>query len=478
MLAGVEEPDGGTRRARRHRRLPAAGAGAARRGETLLGFLARRTGVAAPRRETRRGWQRARAADAVRRRARAVPRARRRATSSRGRAKVCARARHRRAARRGAADALRRRGGARLARGAAPRRASTSSASTSRRTISTSTGSTGSSASCRAIDGSIVLVSHDRAFLDRTVTRIVAFEAETRKRHASSPGRTPTYARERALALERQERCVRGLRRGARPLRDRSSARGASRRATGVHARPARRRRRSARRCDRRSAGSSGSRRSRSRGVRGGWSSSSRRARAAATSSRASRGAVVERGDFRLGPIDVDVGWGDRLAIVGPNGAGKTTLLRALIGELPLARGTRTIGTGVVFGELDQRRELFAGDEPLLERFRRESSLAPCRTRGRCSRSSASAARTRCARRSLSPGERSRAVARAAPGARRQLPRPRRADEPPRPRGDRAARGGARRLRGDGAARHARPALPRAVRARRGRSDALAELVA
>ena len=33
----------------------------------------------------------------------------------------------------------------------------------------------------RDFDGSIVLVSHDRAFLDRTVTRIVAFDAETRK---------------------------------------------------------------------------------------------------------------------------------------------------------------------------------------------------------------------------------------------------------------------------------------------------------
>src|SRR6202007_498871 len=37
--------------------------------------------------------------------------------------------------------------------------------------------------------------------------------------------------------------------------------------------------------------------------------------------------AVVERGSFRLGPLDLAVGWGDRVAIAGPNGSGKTTLL-------------------------------------------------------------------------------------------------------------------------------------------------------
>src|SRR5581483_1943834 len=44
----------------------------------------------------------------------------------------------------------------------------------------------------------------------------------------------------------------------------------------------------------------------------------------------------------------------------------------------------------------------------------------------------------------------------------RQLPRPRRADEPPRPRGDRAARARARLLRRLPRRRQPRPALPRA----------------
>ena len=50
-------------------------------------------------------------------------------------------------------------------------------------------------------------------------------------------------------------------------------------------------------------------------------------------------GAVVERGDFRLGPVDLEIGWAERVAILGANGSGKTTLLAALLGDLPLAAG-------------------------------------------------------------------------------------------------------------------------------------------
>ena len=120
-------------------------------------------------------------------------------------------------------------------------------------------------------------------------------------------------------------------------------------------------------------------------------------------------GAVVERGSFRLGPLDLDVGWGERIAIVGRNGAGKTTLLRALIGDIPLAGGTRTLGPSAVLGELDQQRALFAGDEPLLARFRTESGLAQEGARTLLAKFDLGADHVLRAAQSLSPGERTRA---------------------------------------------------------------------
>ncbi len=73
-------------------------------------------------------------------------------------------------------------------------------------------------------------------------------------------------------------------------------------------------------------------------------------------------GAVVQRGDFRLGPVTLQVDWADRIAITGPNGSGKTTLLSALLGRTPLAAGRASLGSGVVVGEIDQARSAFTGD--------------------------------------------------------------------------------------------------------------------
>ena len=80
-------------------------------------------------------------------------------------------------------------------------------------------------------------------------------------------------------------------------------------------------------------------------------------------------GAVVRRGSFTLGPIDARVEWADRIVLTGANGSGKTTLLAALLGRLTVDEGTAGLGSGVRVGEIDQARGLFVGPQPLARAF-------------------------------------------------------------------------------------------------------------
>lgn len=120
--------------------------------------------------------------------------------------------------------------------------------------------------------------------------------------------------------------------------------------------------------------------------------------------------AVVQRGVFRLGPLNLEIRWRDRVAILGSNGSGKTTLLNALLGTISLASGRRYQGTGVVIGEMDQHRVTFSGDEPLLEIFRREAALPQEQARSLLAKFGLTSDHIDRSSDSLSPGERSRAV--------------------------------------------------------------------
>ncbi|GAA3032515.1 ABC-F family ATP-binding cassette domain-containing protein [Gordonia defluvii] len=81
--------------------------------------------------------------------------------------------------------------------------------------------------------------------------------------------------------------------------------------------------------------------------------------------------AVARQGDFVLGPVSVQVNAGERIGITGPNGAGKSTLLRLLLGDQVPDEGTAQLGSSVAIGEIDQSRRQFTGVEPLAARFER-----------------------------------------------------------------------------------------------------------
>jgi ATPase subunit of ABC transporter with duplicated ATPase domains len=121
--------------------------------------------------------------------------------------------------------------------------------------------------------------------------------------------------------------------------------------------------------------------------------------------------AVVHRGGFTLGPVDLQIGWGERVAITGANGSGKSTLLAALLGRVPLAEGTSSLGPAVRLGEIDQARGRFLGEERLLDAFGAEVPDWPtAEVRTLLAKFGLTAAHVLRPAATLSPGERTRAA--------------------------------------------------------------------
>ena len=262
--------------------------------------------------------------------------------------------------------------------------------------------------------GGLAVVSHDRAFLDRTVTRIAELDPWTGgvREYAGgwsdfAAGRELARSKQYAAFADAQER-----RREVEALLHarRNQARagggflahatgGSDRRGTKALAGKVRQARRALERVE---------------DVEKPYEPWELHLALAATKRPGERvasleGAVAERGSFRLGPIDLDLAPGERVAITGRNGSGKSTLLALLLGELPLAGGRRVLGRSTVLGALDQRRLAYDGGDPLLTVFTARSELARGDARTLLAKFNLGSEHVLRQCETLSPGERTRA---------------------------------------------------------------------
>ncbi len=269
--------------------------------------------------------------------------------------------------------------------------------------------------------GGLVVVSHDRAFLERTVDSVLELdphhrsarlygggwagyqtERANRQRHATEA--YEHYEQRRSQLGERAQRQRQWATSGVRSERD--HARDNDKAQRGFRVNRTEKLASKARQTDRALEALEV--------VDKPWEAWELRftieeaARAGAVVARLT-GAVVDRGSFRLGPIDVELGWGDRVALVGANGTGKSTLVGALMGRLELTEGERWLGPGVVVGELGQDRRNAGGEGALVRTVADRTGLPESESRALLAKFGLDADHVTRPAASLSPGERTRA---------------------------------------------------------------------
>ena len=197
--------------------------------------------------------------------------------------------------------------------------------------------------------GTVVFITHDRAFLERLATRIVEIDRGVVQ---SWPGGYADYLRLKAQALEAEA--------AAEALFDKRLAQEEAWIRQGIKARRTRN--------EGRVRALEALRRTRAERVQ-----RQGRAEVALSSGEASGKRVLEArgltqafaGRTLLKGFDLEVPRGDRIGIVGNNGVGKTTLLRILLGDLSPDGGTVRRGTQLSVGYFDQTREGLRWDQSI-----------------------------------------------------------------------------------------------------------------
>ena len=190
-------------------------------------------------------------------------------------------------------------------------------------------------------DGTLLFVTHDRAFLRRLATRILEID-RGRVFDWSCDYDTFLHRKEEALAAEEKQNALFDKRLAEEEVWIRTGIKARRTRNEGrVRALEAMRRER-------------GDRRDRV----GKVNLLIQEAERSGTLVASLQGVTASRGEKQiLHDVTTTVTRGDRIGIIGPNGAGKTTLLRVLLGELPADAGRVRLGTNVQVAYFDQLRD-------------------------------------------------------------------------------------------------------------------------
>ena len=207
----------------------------------------------------------------------------------------------------------------------------------------------------RDFDGSVLFITHDRAFLDAVTTRIVELD---RGHLASYPGSYAAYRTRKAEELEIES--VENAKFDKRLAQEEAWIR------EGVKARRTRNEGRVRRleqlRLDR------AARRERSKDVRLAVDTGNRSGKLVAELTAVSK--WFGDGPDRHVVIDdftATIMRGDRLGLIGPNGAGKTTMLKLILGQLEPDAGEVRRGTQMTVAYFDQTRAALDPEKTLLE---------------------------------------------------------------------------------------------------------------
>lgn len=213
-------------------------------------------------------------------------------------------------------------------------------------------------------DGALIIVSHDRAFLDGIVTKILAIDP-VRKTGTIYPGNYSDFvaAREHERseaesAWHRQQVEVARIQRDIRATEQKSRNIEAStidfavRKKAAKIVRPAVvRKKKLAKLLDNEEAAEKATR---SWGIAPDFGEVSDGARDVVIID----DATIQLGDrIILQGVRLHVRHGDRIAITGDNGTGKTTLMRAIAGDIAPTRGTIMRGPGVIPGYFSQEQQ-------------------------------------------------------------------------------------------------------------------------